>query len=291
MKKTPIIAGILIIVGVSTFYFRNSILGVILELKKSQLPTEIEHVFTSPAQDVSTSPIAATSTEPSATATSAKLPIEAKPVPPPPATANPNNFAGINLAVPFSAQAPYGDWGVPYGEACEETSALLVDRFYKNEGLTPETAKQEILKIVAWENETFGFYEHTTAKETEQLLKEYFGYNRVDIDYDISLEDIKAQIIAGRPVIVPLAGRMLGNPFYRQPGPIYHMLVIKGITKDGNFITNDVGTRKGYNYVYNANVLYGAIHDAPFGGGELTTSELEKYIPTGRKAIIVVYPN
>lgn len=255
MKKILITAGALIIVGISAFYFRSNIRDFILELEKRQLPTEVENV--------STSPITATSTK----------------------------FTGINLAVPFSAQAPYKDWSLPYGEACEETSALLVDRFYKHEKLTPAIAKQEILKIVDWENKTFGYYEHTTAKETGQILKEYFGYKRVDVNYDISLEDIKTQIIAGRPVIVPLAGRMVNNPFYRQPGPIYHMIVIKGITKDGNFITNDVGTRRGYNYVYNANVLYNAVHDAPFGDGELNNLELEKDIPTGRKAIIVVYPN
>lgn len=255
--------GALAIVGVSAFYFRNDIRAFILESEKRQLPAEVKSVST-------------------------PLPPAASSLP---ATATPTKFTGINLAVPFSAQAPYGDWNLPYLEACEEVSALLVDRFYKNEELTPEIVKQEILKMVDWENKTFGYYEHTTAKETARMLKEYFNYSRVDVDYDISLEDIKAQIIAGRPVIVPLAGRMVNNPFYRHPGPIYHMLVLKGITKDGDFIANDVGTKRGYNYVYDANVLYEAIHDAPFGGGELTTSELEKYIPVGRKAILVVYPN
>ena len=203
----------------------------------------------------------------------------------------PNTTNGINLAVPFSAQAPFGDWSLPYLEACEETSALLVDRFYKNEKLTPEIVKEEILKMVDWQNKNFGHYEHTTAAETARILKEYFNYRRVDVDYDISLEDIKAHIIAGRPVIVPLAGRLVNNPFYRQPGPIYHMLVVKGLTKNGDFTTNDVGTKRGANYVYDATVFYDAIHDAPFGGGALTNLELEKDIPTGRKAIIVVYPN
>lgn len=256
MKKILIIAGVLIIVGGSIFYWRSNIRDIPLELEKRQLPIEVKNAATS-------SPIAATSPK----------------------------STGINLAVPFSAQAPYGDWSEPYAEACEETSALLVDRFYKNESLSPEIAKQEILKIVAWENKTFGYYKHTTAEETARILKEYFDYKRVDVDYDISLADIKAQITAGRPVIVPLAGRRIGNPYYHQPGPIYHMLVIKGLTKNGDFITNDVGTKRGNNYVYDANVLYDAIHDAPYGGGELTDEELVKEIPTGRKAIIVVYPN
>jgi len=256
MKKILIAVGALVIVGAVAFYWRVNIQDSILELKKRQLPTEIKNAATS-------SLTAATSTK----------------------------FTGLNLAVPFSSQAPYGDWSLPYLEACEETSALLVDRFYTNAQLTPEIVKQEILKIVAWENKIFGYYEHTTAKETGRILKEYFNYKRVDVIYDISPDDIKTQIMAGRPVIVPLAGRMVNNPYYRQPGPIYHMLVIKGLTKDGNFITNDVGTKRGGNYVYAAKVLYDAIHDAPFGGGELTTPELEKYIPAGKKAMIVVYPN
>ncbi len=288
MKKILIIAGVLIITGASAFYFQDNISGLILELKKGQLPPEIKYAPPSPIQNVSTSPAAITPNDSPALPAPTEPPAPADPIPAP---AIPAGFNGINLAVPFSAQAPYGDWSAPYGEACEETSALLVDYFYKNKGLTPETAKQEILKIVDWENTTFGYYEHTTAEETSRLIRDYFGYNRVDVDYDISLEDIKTHIIAGRPVIVPLAGRAINNPFYRQPGPIYHMLVIKGITKDGNFITNDVGTKRGYNYVYNADVLYNAIHDAPFGGGELTTLELEKHIPTGRKAIIIIYPN
>lgn len=255
MKKLLLSAGLLIAVGISAFYFRGDIRDFALELKKRQLPAEVKNI------------------------------------PKPLLNAAPAKFTGINLAVPFSSQAPQGNWSLPYLEACEETSAILVDRFYKNEKLDPETANQEILKLVAWENKTFGYYEHTTAEETGQILKKYFNYKRVDVTYDISLADIKAQITAGRPVIVPLAGRLVNNPYYRQPGPIYHMLVIKGLTKNGDFITNDVGTKRGANYTYDAAILYDAIHDAPFGGGGLTTEELKKYIPAGRKAIIVVYPN
>jgi hypothetical protein len=256
MKRKLIIIGVSIVIVLGgAYYFRGHIRTYISDFQKSQLPAEVSNV-------------------PKTSTTSAA-----------------SKFAGINLAVPFSAQAPYGDWSLPYLEACEETSALLVDRYYKHEALTPEIAKQEILKIVDWENKTFGYYKHTTAAETALLIKEYFGYKRVDVDYDITLDDIKAQILAGRPVIVPLAGRMLNNPNYRQPGPIYHMLVVKGLTKNGDFITNDVGTKNGHNYVYPANILYDAIHDAPLGGGALTTLQLEEYISSGKKAIIVVYPN
>ncbi|MBU1202462.1 C39 family peptidase [Patescibacteria group bacterium] len=204
---------------------------------------------------------------------------------------NLSGSAGINLAVPFSSQAPYGDWDLPYLEACEETSALLVDYFYRNEKLSPKIVKREILQMVDWENKRFGYHEDTTAQETATLLKEYFGYQRVDVIYDFSFEDIKEQILSGRPVIVPVAGRLLNNQFYKQPGPIYHTVVVKGLTKDGNFITNDVGTKRGHNYVYDATLFYDAIHDGPIDVNEFSSAALEKEILTSRKAMIVVYPN
>ena len=36
---------------------------------------------------------------------------------------------------------------------------------------------------------------------------------------------IKEFLMAGKLVIVPAAGRQLGNPYYKAPGPVYHMLV------------------------------------------------------------------
>ena len=199
-------------------------------------------------------------------------------------------FSEINLAVPFVPQAPYADWSLPYQEACEETSAILVNKFHKNESITPEIVKNEILKLVDWQKRKFGYYFHTTAEETAIMLRQYFGYKRVDVLRDITINDIKSHLLAGRPVIVPLAGRLVDNPYYRQPGPIYHMLVIKGFTKDGKFITNDVGTKRGQNYVYDANVLFNAIHDAPTGGDGWSVNNPEDYIKTGGKVIIVVYP-
>ena len=71
---------------------------------------------------------------------------------------------------------------------------------------------------------------------------------------------IKKEISENHPVILPTAGRLLGNPYFRQPGPIYHMVVAIGYS--GNtIIVQDVGTRRGENYKYNENILFNAIHD------------------------------
>ncbi|MCF7845863.1 MAG: C39 family peptidase [Candidatus Peribacteraceae bacterium] len=200
-------------------------------------------------------------------------------------------FEGINLAVPFSPQAPFADWSLPFAEACEETSALLVDHFYRNAEITPEIANEEILALVEWEKENLGHYEHTNMEETARILREYFGYEKVELSYDISINDLKNKIKEGYPVIVPLAGRQLGNPYYTPPGPIYHVLVVKGITKNGDFITNDVGTRRGQNFIYDADVLFDAIHDVCKNAEYLSDADLENKMLEGAKAMIVVYPN
>lgn len=217
------------------------------------------------------------------------VPAEETAVPLPPSVKPETAVEEINLDVPFSTQAPHANWAMPYQEACEEASALLVHRFYTGENLTPDIADQELLKIIEWEKQTFGYYEHTTAEETARILREYFGHAKVEVRYDFTIDDLKREVAAGRPIVVPFAGRELGNPNYRQPGPVYHMLVVKGFTKDGRIITNDVGTRRGHNYVYDPQILFNAIHDVPSGGSMWNVSDPAQHIKTGRKAMIVVF--
>lgn len=183
----------------------------------------------------------------------------------------------INLNVPFTAQAPSGDWSLPFKEACEEASILMVDKFYRQQPLGDSgDIENEIKNIVEFEKQKLGFYFDTDAEQTASILKDYFGYSKARVIYDITTEDIKKELAQGRPVIVPAAGRMLGNPNYKRPGPLYHMLVIKGYTKT-KFITNDPGTRRGKDFAYDFKVLHNAIHD--FNDG---------LINEGKKAMIVV---
>ena len=49
-------------------------------------------------------------------------------------------------------------------------------------------------------------------------------------------------------------------PNFTPPGPVYHMLVVKGYDAQ-NFITNDVGTRKGESYTYTKDVIMKNMHD------------------------------
>ncbi|MFH1235364.1 MAG: C39 family peptidase, partial [Parcubacteria group bacterium] len=187
--------------------------------------------------------------------------------------------ASFNLEVPFTTQAPFANWDFPYQEACEEASTITVHYYYQDKTFTKEIADKEILDLVEWENDYFGDYKDTTAEETSEFIKAYWGYDHVDVEYDPTVEQIQRHVYAGRPVIVPAAGKQLGNPNFRNGGPLYHMFVVRGWA-DGQFITNDVGTRNGENYRYDYNVVMNAMHD--WNGGDVNN---------GQKAIIIVYPN
>jgi hypothetical protein len=289
MKKSLLIIVIaLVIVGAFLFYFKKEspLTSEKLEISERPNSTTAEQA---PTTTNTTTPTTTTTTMiAEVTTTSVEIKKEVATSTLKIATSTSTaKITAINLAVPFSSQAPFSDWSEPYQNACEETASLMVAKYYQKATLTPAIAKQEILDLVAWENKTFGYYEDTTAQETARILKEYYNFKRVELIYDFGLADLKAEVLAGRPVIIPASGQMLGNPNFKQPGPIYHMLVVKGVTKTGDFITNDNGTRKGHDYIYKADVLYKAIHDAPQGGHTIIKADLD----ANRKAMIVVYPN
>lgn len=188
----------------------------------------------------------------------------------------------VNLAVPFTPQAPQGNWGEPYQEACEEASVYMVSQFYEGtpEGLiNADQADADILQIVAFEKELFGYYEDTTAEQVATFAELMFGYT-TELIVDPTVDDIKAQLTLGHPVIVPAAGRELHNPYFTAPGPIYHMLVIRGFTDEGQFIVNDPGTYRGEAYLYDFDTLMNAMHD--WNNGEEITQ--------GRKVVVVLTP-
>lgn len=206
-------------------------------------------------------------TQPSPTS---RLLSSPSPTPLPPAT---------NLAVPFTPQAPHANWEAPYKEFCEEASVLMAIRYLTQQpGFTPDSADQELLKIKQFEDTRFGYYEDTTLEETATILREYYHYPQVRLLTNPSVLDIKTATAQGKAVIVPAAGRQLGNPYYQSPGPLYHMIVIKGYTANGKFIVNDPGTRRGADFLYDEAVIMHAMHDWRSDG----------QIELGRKAILIV---
>lgn len=166
------------------------------------------------------------------------------------------NLADVNLAVPFTSQAPTANWAEPFQNACEEASLLMVDYYYANKKMPDKLAVEKILvAMVDWQKQNWGgHFELPIAKEAELALAMY--NQKTEIVNDLTVEKIKVLLKQGRPVIVPADGKKLDNPNFTNGGPVYHMLVIKGFTGD-KFITNDPGTRKGADFIYTqSNLMY-----------------------------------
>lgn len=249
MKKILFILAVLIVVVSGAFFiYKKQNKNVITE------PIPTAQVYKSPSSSLSPSV--------------SRLPVVSRSVLP----------LEVNLAVPFTVQAPNGNWDEIHGEFCEEASVLMAVSYVKGWTIaSSEVADQKMFEIKTFEEQKFGYYKDTTAEETAMILKEFYNLDRVRLVYEPTVENIKDALSEGKVILVPAAGRQLLNPYFNQPGPIYHMLVIKGYTKEGNLITNDPGTRRGADYIYSPAIIMNAIHD--WNGGDVNN---------GRKVIIVV---
>lgn len=266
-QKRLLLALIIIILStgvVFAYQYRAAVREYITGLSRPTLPPE-----ESPPEQTQATTVTTTTTiiKPADTKVSTPAPLVAQASPSAQQVTTVAKSA-VNLAIPFTSQAPHKNWAMPYAEACEEASVLMVDGYYKKTTYTTDSADAALLKIIAWEEKTFGTSVHTNTVQTARILSEYFGYKNVTVSENVTLEKIKEALSNGHAVIVPTAGIQLGNPHFKSPGPEYHMLVIKGYLEDGTFITNDPGTQYGKNYTYSGAVLLNAIHDYNNGDTE-----------------------
>lgn len=191
----------------------------------------------------------------------------------------------VLLDVPFTVQAPFAEWEKEvFQDACEEASVLMAIYWLQNKEFTRELARQEILAMAEYQEKNYGHFHDFSIKDTAQLLKDYSDYHNIEIRDNITNEDIKNELRKGNLVIVPINGQAIGNPYYTQPGPERHMLVIIGYDSETKeFITNDPGTKHGKGFRYNEEILYNSIRDYPTGHN-LPIVEI-------KKTMIVIEPN
>jgi ribosomal protein L30/L7E len=185
--------------------------------------------------------------------------------------------------VPFTTQAPFGNWADPREEnGCEEAAAAMAVSWARGQSLSKDQALKDIIGSSDYTLKKYGEYRDISAQNTvDWIFKDYFKYTKVTLVKNITVNDIVEELTKGNLVITPMNGQMMNNPYYKQPGPARHMLLIRGYdpaTKE--FITNDSGTRNGELYRYDATVLYAAIRDYPTG--------YHVIIPTIEKDMIVV---
>ena len=168
--------------------------------------------------------------------------------------------AQINLDVPFYPQAPDANWVLPWEEACEEASVVLAYYYFSGEPLSKAQFKKEVLDLVDWQMKVFGDYIHTTVDQTVKMIIGHFGFSDLRVMENPTVDDLKNELAQGHLIVAPFAGRELNNPFYSGEGPYYHMLVIKGYDET-HFITNDVGTKRGLDFIYPYQTIMDALHD------------------------------
>lgn len=193
----------------------------------------------------------------------------------------PNQF---NLDIEFHSQAPFGDWGEPYQEACEEASLLLAYHYVKGISVTREDFDVKLQEMVDWQLQRFGKYEDTSLEEVAIIAQEYLGHSSFEIVDNPTVQQLKDYLTLGYPIVVPMSGQDLPNPFFSNEGPVFHALVIRGY-EEGGFITNDVGTQHGENFFYPEDVFMDAIHD-----WDDSMQKTRDDMRTGAKRVMVIKP-
>ncbi len=162
------------------------------------------------------------------------------------------------LSVPFASQAPELNWDEPWQDACEEAAIVMLQAYYGEYSLNISISKDMILKILDRESELVwgGSIE---IEKIKKLAEEFVG-KKFRVTKNPTPDDLRKYIREGKPILAVAYGKILPNPFFKNGGPEYHALIIRGFTADG-FLTNDPGTRFGENLFYRDNELIESIHD------------------------------
>lgn len=187
------------------------------------------------------------------------------------------------LPVIFSQQAPFANWDAVHEETCEEASIIMAVKYFEQKSLNESIMEVEIQELLSWEEKN-GYKVDLTADETAYILNSYYKIKATTTS-EVTIDKIKYELSKGNLIIIPAAGRELDNPNFKTPGPIYHMLVIKGYN-DSEFITNDPGTRKGNGFKYTYSNLLNAVHnwDHNLALDGMTEEEMNQ----GKKVMIIV---
>lgn len=176
----------------------------------------------------------------------------------------------VNLDVPYTSQAPQRDWSAPWQDACEEAAILMIDAYVRGYGLSPLSSKDELLRMVAWQEER-NWFTSINAVDVQKFFVEYLNYKRpVKIIANPTVEQIKQFLNEGKPVLALAHGKTLGNKYYSNGGPEYHAFVIRGYTKD-KFITNDPGVNRGANFLFPIENVMNSLRD--WNGGDVTNGQ------------------
>ncbi len=163
--------------------------------------------------------------------------------------------------VPYTVQAPTGNWDTAHEEYCEAAAVLMVGRFYKgakypNDRIPPSDADAAMSQIVQYERQTWPGIVDLSLDKVGQDGKQF--YNLRPAISPATLDNIKKAIAGGNPVIIPVMthggpGGTKISPYY-SAGNVYHVIVLIGYDTQ-KLYSDDAGISQGQNYPYTWEVL------------------------------------
>lgn len=172
----------------------------------------------------------------------------------------------VNLPVPFFWEIPDGVWTPPWSGACEEASIAAVEGYYLHQPrkiVNKIDEKKTMSPLFTIEDRIFGYNSDTSGAEIVRLINDYTSFDATLKD-NPTLEEIKAELAAGRPVISLHYGYDLNNPRhrFRRGGSSYHVMVITGYDDaTGEFSVNDPELPDGIDFHYKYDIILSTLHD------------------------------
>lgn len=169
----------------------------------------------------------------------------------------------VLLQVPFTTQAPLGNWA-QHQESCEAgTLTMLVHYWQKDPSVVidPRVADATIRQIDGWKPRP-----DLTDMMLGELAQQHYGYSYRTIPNNP--QAIAEQLAAGRPLIAEVRTHGLGNPHYpgysryyeEQGWSVPHFVLIIGYDSTGVWL-NDPGISWGRAYHISYAQLTHAIDD------------------------------
>jgi hypothetical protein len=169
------------------------------------------------------------------------------------------------LDVAFMSEAPDGNWTQPWSNACEETVTLMADKYYagaKSIGISE--AKSYLQNLFAKEEALFGTSRNSDSRQMLEIIEKYTDF-KGRIVTNPSLDDIKKEIAAGRPVISLHRGFDLKNSNIEFSPTLssYHTALVVGYDDDRQiFIVHDPGDEyDGEDHHYSYTLFMNSLHD------------------------------
>jgi uncharacterized protein YvpB len=169
------------------------------------------------------------------------------------------------IDVPYVSEAPEDNWSGNWVNACEEATIAMVEKYYEGvKTVSVLEAKNYLQNLFDEEDKLYGHNKNTDASQILELIGLYSKFS-ARIKTNPTIDDLKNEILGGRPVISLHRGFDLKNPNipFSPVKSSYHTLVVVGFDDTTEeFVTHDPGDDKdGPEHRYSYKDFMYSLHD------------------------------